>query len=152
MTGMRSAACQTGQRRERCIKMSETENIKVGRGYVDALSKGDMATVGTLLADDVTWHQPGSSHLSGTYQGKSSVFPHLAKFTELSNNSFRVDEVGSVMANGDMVTAKLHFVASRPGRNLSMDGVDLMRIENGQIHEMWLFSGDQVAEDAFWSA
>ena len=32
-----------------------------------------------------------------------------------------------------------------------MDGVDLMRIEAGQIKEMWLFSGDQAAENAFWS-
>lgn len=131
--------------------MSDSDNIKVGRGYVEAQSKGDMATVATLLADDVVWHQPGASHLSGTFRGKDTVFPHLGQFTALSNNSFRVDEVGSVMANGDMVTAKLHFVASRPGRTLSMDGVDLMRIEGGQIKEMWLFSGDQTAEDAFWS-
>ncbi len=131
--------------------MNDVDNIKVGRGYVEALSKGDMATVATLLADDVVWHQPGASHLSGTFRGKDAVFPHLGQFTELSNNSFRVDEVGSVMANGDMVTAKLHFVATRPGRTLSMDGVDLMRIEGGQIKEMWLFSGDQTAEDAFWS-
>lgn len=131
--------------------MSDGDNIKIGRGYVEALSKGDMATVATLLADDVVWHQPGASHLSGTFRGKDAVFPHLGQFTELSNNSFRVDEVGSVMANGDMVTAKLHFVATRPGRTLSMDGVDLMRIEGGQIKEMWLFSGDQTAEDAFWS-
>jgi ketosteroid isomerase-like protein len=132
--------------------MSDAENIKVGLGYVEALSKGDMTTVGELLADDVVWHQPGVGHLSGTFRGKGEVFPHLAKFTELSNESFRVDKVGAVMANGEMVTANLHFVATRPGRNLSMDGIDLMRIEAGQIKEMWLFSGDQTAEDAFWSA
>lgn len=132
--------------------MNDTDNIKVGHGYVEALSKGDMATVGKLLADDVVWHQPGISHLSGTYRGKTSVFPHLGKFMELSNNSFRVDKVGTVMANGDLVTANLHFVATRPGRTLSMDGVDLMRIDGGQIQEMWLFSADQAAEDAFWSA
>jgi uncharacterized protein len=56
------------------------------------------------------------------------------------------------MANGEMVTANLHFVATRPGRSLSMEGVDLMRIDGGQIKEMWLFSGDQAAEDAFWGA
>lgn len=131
--------------------LTHTDNIKVGHGYVEALSKGDMATVGRLLADDVVWHQPGTSHLSGTYRGKKNVFQHLGKFTELSNNSFRVDQVGIVMANGNLVTAKLHFVAKRPGRTLSMDGVDLMRIEAGQIKEMWLFSNDQAAEDAFWT-
>lgn len=55
------------------------------------------------------------------------------------------------MANDDMVAATLHFMAERPDRTLSMDGVDAMRIAGGKIKEVWLFSGDQAAEDAFWS-
>ncbi len=33
---------------------------------------------------------------------------------------------------------------------MEMDGVDLLRVENGRIAEVWLFSADQKAEDAFW--
>ena len=33
-----------------------------------------------------------------------------------------------------------------------MDGVDLLRIGNGKITEMWLFSADPAAEDAFWGS
>lgn len=131
--------------------MSALENIKLGESYVDALKKGEMEKIGQLLADDVIWHQPGQGHLSGRYEGKQNLFPHLAKFAELSNNTFRVDRAGTFMANGDLVTATLHFVAERPGRKLSMDGVDLMRMEGGKIKEVWLFSDDQAAEDAFWS-
>ena len=131
--------------------MSDTENIKLVERYVDALMKGEMEKVGQLLSDDVIWHQPGKGHLSGLYQGKQNLFPHLGKFTELSGNTFRVDKAGTVMANGDLVSATLHFVAERPGRKLSMDGVDLMRIEGGKIKEVLLFSEDQAAEDAFWS-
>jgi hypothetical protein len=32
-----------------------------------------------------------------------------------------------------------------------MDGVDVMRIVGERIKEVWLFSSDQAAEDAFWS-
>jgi ketosteroid isomerase-like protein len=130
--------------------MSDAQNIKVMRGYVDSLGKGDLEAVGRLLAEDVKWHQPGRSHLSGLHNGKTELFAHLGKFMELSGNTFRVTEVGSVMANDDMVTATLHFMAERPGRTLSMDGVDVMRIADGKIKEVWLFSGDQAAEDAFW--
>lgn len=130
--------------------MSDVQNTKILQTYVDALSKGDMDTVGKLLADDVIWHQPGASHLSGLHSGKQKIFAHLGKFMELSDNTFRVTKVGSVMANGDMVSATLHFMAERLGRKLSMDGVDVMRIEGGKIKEVWLFSGDQAAEDAFW--
>lgn len=33
---------------------------------------------------------------------------------------------------------------------MSMAGVDVLRLKDGKIVEMWLFSGDQQAEDAFW--
>lgn len=130
--------------------MSDVQNTKILQTYVDALSKGDMDTVEKLLADDVIWHQPGASHLSGVHSGKQKIFAHLGKFMELSDNTFRVTKVGSVMANGDMVSATLHFMAERPDRKLSMDGVDVMRIAGGKIKEVWLFSGDQAVEDAFW--
>ncbi|MFN0194769.1 MAG: nuclear transport factor 2 family protein [Aestuariivirga sp.] len=130
--------------------MNDIQNIKIMRSYVDSLSKGDMETVGKLLADDVIWHQPGSGHLSGLHTGKKELFAHLGKFMELSGNTFRVTKVGSVMANDGMVAATLHFMAERPDRKLSMDGVDVMRVADGKIKEVWLFSGDQAAEDAFW--
>ncbi len=130
--------------------MGDVQNVKIMQSYIDSLSKGDMNTVGKLLADDVIWHQPGASHLSGLHTGKQNLFAHLGKFMELSDNTFRVTKVGSVMANGDMVSATLHFMAERPDRKLSMDGVDVMRIAGGKIKEVWLFSGDQAAEDAFW--
>lgn len=131
--------------------MSDAKNIEIVQNYVDSLSKGDMEKVGQLLADDVIWHQPDSSHLSGLYSGKQKVFAHLGKFMELSDNTFRVNKVQSVMANGNMVAATLHFMAERPGRKLSMDGIDVMRIDGGKIKEVWLLSNDQAAEDAFWS-
>lgn len=130
--------------------MSDAQNVKIMQTYIDSLSKGDMDTVGKLLADDVIWHQPGASHLSGLHSGKQKLFAHLGKFMELSGNTFRVSKVDSVMANDDMVAATLHFMAERPDRTLSMDGVDVMRIVGGKIKEVWLFSGDQAAEDAFW--
>lgn len=131
--------------------MSSADNIGIVQSYVDSLSKGDMQKVGQLLADDVIWHQPGNSRLSGLHSGKEKLFAHLGKFMELSNNTFRVSKVNSIMANDNMVAATLHFQAERLGRNLSMDGVDVMRIDGGKIKEVWLFSGDQTEEDAFWS-
>ncbi len=131
--------------------MSSAENIGIVQSYVDSLGKGDMEKVGQLLADDVIWHQPGNSHLSGLHSGKDKLFAHLGKFMELSDNTFRVSKVNSIMANGNMVAATLHFLAERLGRKMSMDGVDVMRIDGGKINEVWLFSGDQAEEDAFWS-
>ena len=37
------------------------------------------------------------------------------------------------------------------GINLSMNGIDLMRIEYDKIKEVWLFSENIIEEDKFWT-
>jgi len=55
------------------------------------------------------------------------------------------------MANANLVSATLNFFAQKKsGAKIAMDGVDLMRVENGKIQEVYLFSQDQAAEDSFW--
>ncbi|MBX3034907.1 MAG: nuclear transport factor 2 family protein [Bdellovibrionaceae bacterium] len=126
-------------------------NIQVVKTYFDSLAKGDLNTLGSLFADDVLWHQPGNGSLSGTHKGKQDVFSLFGKFMEASEGSFRINSVDSIMANGDLVSATLTFSAQKKsGANMSMSGVDVMRIENGKIKEVYLFSGDQKAEDQFW--
>ncbi|GAA2656400.1 hypothetical protein GCM10010307_69970 [Streptomyces vastus] len=50
----------------------------------------------------------------------------------------------------DLVAATIHFTGRHGDASMSMDGVDVLRIENGKITEMWLFSTDPATEDAFW--
>lgn len=126
-------------------------NITLVQKYFDSLAAGDLETLGSLFADDVVWHQPGEGLLSKTYHGKAELFPLFGKFMEISQGTFRIDHVDSIMANGDLVAATLHFSARKStGESISMDGVDLMRIEGGKIKEVSLFSADQLAEDTFW--
>lgn len=126
-------------------------NVQIVQKYFDSLAKGDLATLGSLFADDVIWHQPGNGSLSKTYFGKQELFPLFGKFMEISEGTFKIDAVKSIMANGDFVSAILQFSAKKSnGRGISMGGMDLMKIEQGQIKEVHLFSGDQKAEDEFW--
>lgn len=129
---------------------NQTANVKVIQKYFDSLAQGDLETLGSLFADDVIWHQPGQGQLSGTYEGKQALFGLFGKFMEISQGSFRITGVESLMENGNLVTAVLSFAAQKPGHQIAMSGVDLMRIENGKIKEVHLFSGDQKAEDEFW--
>lgn len=129
---------------------NEMQNKEIVQTYFNCLAKGDLEHLGQLFADDVIWHQPGQGQLSKTYYGKQELFALFGQFMTISQGSFKIDSVKSVMTNSDFVTATLHFSANKPGSSISMDGVDLMKIENGKIKEVWLFSGDQSAEDAFW--
>lgn len=127
-----------------------TTPTDVARGYFDALAASDMDTLGGLIADAIVWHQPGQNHLSGIKRGKDELFPMLGAMATLSGGTFAIDQVDEIMGNGDLVTARLHFVARTDDAEIAMNGVDLMRVVDGKIVEAWLFSGDQAAEDAFW--
>ena len=131
--------------------MNTAQNKKIVETYFQSLATGDLNTLGSLLSDDIVWHQPGSGKLSKTYTGKNQLFPLFGQFMEISEGSFKIDNVNSIMVNGPLVTTALHFSASKSnGQKISMNGVDVMKIENGKIKEVFLFSEDQEAEDQFW--
>lgn len=132
--------------------MIDNSPAAVAARYFDALNRGDLDTVGALLADDVLWHQPGANRLSGDKHGKAELLPMLGEMASHSAGTFAIDRVDEIMTNGNLVAVRIHFVASRDDLSMAMNGVDLLRIEDGRIVEAWLFSGDQDAEDAFWDA
>lgn len=56
------------------------------------------------------------------------------------------------MINGDLFAVPVHFSAKRGDAELSMDGVDVLRVDGEHIAEVWLFSSVQQTEDDFWDA
>ena len=118
--------------------------------YNEALIKGDFAGAFDVMADDIKWHQPGSNPLSGVISGKQALGAHLGKFAEKSNGTFKVI-TNWASCNGCFVAANVTFVADHSnGSKLDMNGIDIFRIENGKIQEVWLFSSEQDIEDSFW--
>jgi len=126
-------------------------NIQVAQQYFESLRSGNLDQLAQLLDDDIVWHQPGRSVLSGTYIGKQKVFALFGKFMEISNGTFKIDSGESVLANGNVVAATLNFSATHVDGSISMKGVDIMKIVDGKIVEVHLFSEHQVAEDKFWN-
>lgn len=127
-----------------------SSGIDIARTYFQAVQTGDMAALGDLLDADIVWHQPGANQFSGVHKGRDAVFQMLGGMMESSRGTFAIDGIHTLMANGDLVAATIHFAGRREGAAMSMDGVDLLRITDGKISEVWLFSADQSAEDTFW--
>ena len=126
------------------------QTLEVFNKYNEGLISGDFAAVFAVLSDDVKWHQPGSHSLSGTIQGKEALGAHLAKFMEKSNGTFKVI-TNWVSDNNELVAANVTFLANRGDSDvLDMNGIDLFRIQDGKIQEVWLFSSDQETENNFW--
>ncbi len=100
--------------------------MDVFNAYNEALIKGNFSAVFDMMTDNIIWHQSG-----GVITGKPALEEHLGKLSEKSNGTLKV-------------------TTDWAGRKLDMDGVDLFRIEDGKIHEVWLFSSEQSLEDQFW--
>jgi uncharacterized protein len=127
-----------------------SDNVLVVQEYFDALAAKDFAKVGEYLADGIVWHQPGANQLSGVKEGAGAVNAMIGRMMEISQGSFELALTTPPMGNGDLVAANIHFTARREGAVLDQDGVDLLKVADGQIVEAWLFSSDQPGEDDFW--
>ena len=120
------------------------------RGY-DAFATGDIPTVLGIFAEDIAWHVPGRSPLSGDYRGHSEVVAFFTKAMELSGGTLRVD-AEEILADGERIVALTTVSAERNGRSWSSPEVHVWRVENGKAVAFREFQGDQAAEDEFWSS
>ena len=128
--------------------MTKTEIV---HQFYASLAKGDFENVGSLLADDLVWHQPGKGSVSGSYKGKEAVFSHLGRMSELSGGTFAIDQIDYITENDPLVVAAVAFKALAFSKSIQMRGIDLFRVENDKIQEVWLFSEHIDEEDAFWT-
>jgi ketosteroid isomerase-like protein len=132
--------------------MESTTTQAVARQYVEAMSAKDFGKVASLFADDIVWHQPGGNRYSGAHRGSAAVGELLGAQLTLTDGTLEVAVTGDLMVNGAMFAMPVHFSARRDGAEISMDGVDVMRVEGDRIAEVWLFSAVQQVEDDFWDA
>ena len=124
--------------------------IDIAKNYIRAAQSGDQALLASLISPDVVWHQPGKNRISGTHRGMPAVGAMLGGMMEVSGGTFTISRADHFMENADWVAINIEFKAKRGGAELEQAGVDLLRIENGRIVEVRLFSSDQALEDAFW--
>ncbi|HEX8868301.1 MAG TPA: nuclear transport factor 2 family protein [Lentzea sp.] len=129
-----------------------TTPLAVITRYFDAIESGDFATVAAQFADDIIWHQPGANRFSGTHRGSSAVGEMIGGMMSISEGTFSLRRNAPLMLNGDIVAAPVAWTARRSGASMDGVGVDVMRVVDGKVVEVWLYTADQPEEDAFWGA
>ncbi len=118
--------------------------------YAQALGKGDVPAAFSFFSEDVKWHQPGSNQFSGVKQGADEIGKMIGGMMEISKGTFALAPNGDLMVNGNLVAMPLRFSGTIEDRKMDMAGIDLFKVENEKITEVWLFSEDQEAENVFW--
>jgi ketosteroid isomerase-like protein len=114
------------------------------------ISRGEVQRFGeVLLADDVVWHWPGRSSVSGEYRGREAALGLLLGFHELTGNRLTVEPV-NILEGKDHLMSFTHVTADREDDHLDVMMADAMRFgPDGRVVEYWTLSNDQSAVDAF---
>lgn len=126
------------------------QSIQIAQTYIQAAQTGDQATLASVVSPDVVWYQPGNNQFSGTHHGMAAVGQMLGQMMAVSKGTFAITRADHYMANGDWVAVSIEFAGKRDGLTLQQAGVDLLRITDGKIVEVRLFSSNPAQEDAFW--
>ncbi|MGI8793379.1 MAG: nuclear transport factor 2 family protein [Acidimicrobiales bacterium] len=129
--------------------MIDHPNADLVRALFSAFEKGNIDAIQSRLSARVVWHTPGDSILSGTFTGRDEVVRQLARNSQLTNETFRL-EVLDVMAGDDHAAAVFNATAKRDGRILDLEHALLFRIEQGKITSVWSAPLDLEAFDTFW--
>lgn len=126
--------------------------VEIVANYFSAIAEGRIPEAMAALSPEVVWHQPGDNRFSGDHRGPDAVGALIGGMMTVSEGSFAIAPAGPLMANGDLVAAPVHFSGQRGDVELNQSGVDLLRVAEGKIAEVWLFSSDEAQENAFWGA
>jgi uncharacterized protein len=120
----------------------------LNRGY-DAFDKGDLDTIRELFSDDVVFHVPGDSQVSGEYKGQD-VFNFFGKLMELSGGTFKLER-HACLADDEHGTMLSTITAERDGKKLTAKAADIFHFKNGKVSECWTLSADQDELDEFFA-
>lgn len=114
------------------------------------ISRGDVVGFGDLLlADDVVWHWPGRSTVSGDYRGRSQALELLGGFHTLTAGRLHVVPL-DILEGDDHLMSFTHVTAVSDDGSLDVTMADAMRFDAaGRVVEFWTLSNDQEAVDAF---
>jgi len=123
---------------------------RIAEIYFESLANGDTATLFSLFAHDVKWHQPGNHKFSGIKNGADAVGGMIGEMMQAAAGSLLIKRNGELMENGNLVAAPIRFSAVKGTQSMDMAGTDLFKVEEDKITEVWLFSEDQQKEDDFW--
>jgi ketosteroid isomerase-like protein len=133
------------------LTRAEHPNVTLVNEAHERLERGDMAAISEMFADDITWHEFGSSPLAGTYVGRDEVMKFWRRYFTAAGPDFTQDIV-SVMANDDFVTSIVELTGIKPSTGLSQTAADVMRIADGRIAEFWRYYADLKEASDFFAA
>ena len=126
-------------------------NEVIIKSLYDAFRTGDMSTADRLLADDVTWHAPGSAQHAGVRRGKGELYALMGRLAELTHGTLH-SEVVDILANDRRAVVIQRTRAHRDDRP-DLDDLEVIvyELRDGRVAEVREHPGDLQAMDSFFA-
>jgi len=121
--------------------MPAEENKAIVRRWVDeAYNPGNVGLMDELFAADFVNHDPANPQVRDLEGLKQDVRTQQVAFPD------RHTSIDELLADGDKVIKRFTFRGTQTGewngipatgKQVTLQGIDILRIENGQIKEIW---------------
>ena len=119
--------------------MQEHPNATRAREMTAAMSRGEWQKLDDYIADDVVWHEIGSTE---PRRGKEALRAVMAGAGEPFEITY---ETHDVVANDDHTIVIGEATATRGGRTLTYRTAEIFHMRDGKVTERWAFSDDTAA-------
>jgi ketosteroid isomerase-like protein len=131
--------------------MQEHPNATRIRELFAAFRAANLDVIQSVIPERAVWHFPGRrGRIAGSHVGREAILRFLLDVVQLTGGTFHLDLI-DVLANETTGVALFRGHGQREGRTLDNPTCLRMRIEDGQVMELWEFVWDLYAVDDFWS-
>jgi ketosteroid isomerase-like protein len=120
----------------------EHPNLDLVRRVYAAYLPGERDVMAALISSDIRWHNSGFDANAGDLAGLDEVFGYL--FADNHLEDYRL-EVVDMLASEERVAVIARTSGRRGDRAIVNDFVQVLRIEDGRIAEVWNYNWDQRA-------
>lgn len=121
-------------------------NAELGRRLMDAFNEVDVATIDSLMSDDIVWHQIGGA----TIKGKDALREQMTSMMAAGGEDGITATVHDIVANDEHLIALVDAHATLGGNALDYRTAEIMHVSDGKITERWAFSDDTAAITQFF--
>lgn len=126
---------------------AEHPNVTLVNRYLEAGPAGDLDTLREIIHEDVVMHFFGDNPVSGVHRGREDAWDRMNEEWGSRNLQFEIVEVQDVVANDERAWLLMKVRISGPDASVDLNRVDVYRIVDGRIVELWVYDDDQDAID-----
>jgi len=116
------------------------ENLVLVQGLYAAYMAGDRSAVAAAMTPNIRWHNSGFDPTSGTYEGIEGVLGFLMAENHLEDYAL---EVVDMLSSDERVAVIARTTGRRGSNRIVNDFVQVIRLEDHRVSEVWNYYWDQ---------